>query len=103
MEFCPKCGSVIIITDKKVAKCPRCNYRPKTKVKIEASEHIRGKPEIGVITDKDTDVFPITNAVCPKCKNKEAYFWSSQTRAGDEAETRFFRCTKCKHTWREYH
>ncbi|MEK6933005.1 MAG: transcription factor S, partial [Nanoarchaeota archaeon] len=27
---------------------------------------------------------------------------TSQTRAADEAETRFFKCTKCKHTIREY-
>jgi len=102
MEFCPKCGCVLVEKSKDF-KCPRCNYKSKTKIKIESSEKIEKKPEIGVITDKDTDVFPITNAICPKCNNKEAYFWTSQTRAGDEAETKFFRCTKCKHTWREYH
>jgi len=102
MEFCPKCGCVLVEKNG-MFKCPRCNYKPKTKIKIEASEIISKKPEIGIISEKDTDVFPITNAICPKCGHKEAYFWTSQTRAGDEAETRFFRCTKCKHTWREYH
>ncbi|PJB94591.1 transcription factor S, partial [Candidatus Pacearchaeota archaeon CG_4_9_14_0_8_um_filter_35_24] len=24
------------------------------------------------------------------------------TRAADESETKFYRCTKCDHTWREY-
>ena len=91
MEFCPKCGCVLI-GENKEAKCPRCGHKSKTKVKIESSETIPRPPEIGVIRDKDTDVFPITNALCPK----------SQTRAGDEAETKFFRCTKCKNTWREY-
>ncbi|MFA5174201.1 MAG: transcription factor S [Candidatus Pacearchaeota archaeon] len=102
MEFCPKCGCVLV-EKKKNFGCPRCNYNAKTKVKLESSEKITIKPEIGVVSDKDTDVFPIINAQCPKCTNKEAYFWTSQTRSGDEAETRFFRCTKCKHTWREYH
>jgi|SRR3989338_9580308 len=102
MEFCPKCGCVLVEKNKSY-RCPRCNYKSKTKIKIEASEKIESKPRLGVITDKDTDVFPITSANCPKCKNKEAYFWTSQTRAGDEAETRFYRCTKCKNTWREYH
>jgi transcription factor S len=101
MEFCPKCGCVLV-EKKKDFGCPSCNYKCKEKVKIETSEKIETKPEIGVITDKDADVFPITNAVCPKCSNKEAYFWSSQTRAGDEAETKFFKCTKCKNIWREY-
>ena len=102
MEFCPKCGSVLITSSNKTFKCARCKYKAKSKIKLEASESIEATPEIGIITDKDTDVFPVTNAHCPKCDNKEAYFWTSQTRAGDEAETKFFRCTKCKHTWREY-
>ena len=101
MEFCPKCGSVLVSSNKEF-KCARCSYKSKTKIKIESSESMKKSPEIGVITDKDTDVFPVINANCPKCSNKEAYFWTSQTRAGDEAETKFFRCTKCKHTWREY-
>lgn len=101
MEFCPKCGCVLV-EKKKNFGCARCGYSAKGKVKIETSEQIQIKPKIGVIREKDTDVFPITNANCPKCDNGEAYFWTSQTRAGDEAETKFFRCTKCKHTWREY-
>lgn len=102
MEFCPKCGCVLMRTGKE-SKCPRCRYKTKSKLKIEASENVKSKPQIGIITDKDTDVFPVTNETCPKCGHKEAYFWTSQTRAGDEAETKFFRCTKCKYTWREYH
>ncbi len=101
MEFCPKCGSVLIEKNKKY-RCAKCNYVAKKKVKIEASEKIAKKQEVGIIKDKDTDVFPTTTETCPKCGNREAYFWSAQTRAADEAETRFYRCTKCKHTWREY-
>lgn len=102
MEFCPKCGCVLVEKNKKFG-CPRCNYKAKGKVKLESSEKIEIKPEIGVIDNNDTDVFPVIPAVCPKCDNKEAYFWTSQTRAGDEAETKFYRCTKCRHTWRDYH
>ena len=101
MEFCPKCGSVLVEKNKSF-RCARCNYKSKVKVKIESSEKLDKTPEIGVIKDKDTDVFPTINAICSKCGHKEAYFWTSQTRAGDEAETKFFRCTKCKNTWREY-
>ena len=102
MEFCPKCGSVLIEKRKNFG-CARCGYTAKGKVKIESSEKMQEKQKIGIIKEKDTDVFPIINAVCPTCGHKEAYFWTAQTRAGDEAETRFFKCTKCKHTWREYH
>ncbi len=101
MEFCPKCGCVIVEKNSNF-RCPRCNYKSKTKIKIESSEKIQVKPEIGVITDSDIDVSPVISATCPKCKNKEAYFWTLQTRSSDEAETKFYRCKKCKHTWRDY-
>ena len=77
MEFCPKCGCVLV-EKKKDFGCPRCNYKAKSKVKIEASENIEKKPEIGVITSEDTDVFPVTNATCPKCDNKEAVRGASE-------------------------
>jgi len=101
MEFCPKCGSILVEKEKKYG-CPKCSYRAKGKVKIEASEKIIKAPEVGIIKDKDTDVFPTTSDICPKCGNREAYFWSTQTRSADEAETKFYKCTKCKYTWREY-
>lgn len=102
MEFCPKCGSVLVEKRKNFG-CVNCNYTAKGKVKIEANEKMKETRGVGVIKDKDTDVFPVINNTCPKCGHREAYFWTAQTRAGDEAETRFFKCTKCKQTWREYH
>ncbi|MBI2629509.1 transcription factor S [Candidatus Pacearchaeota archaeon] len=102
MEFCPKCGAVLVEKSKNYG-CPRCSYSAKGKVKIESNEQVKSKKEeINILKEKETDVMPKITATCPKCKNGEAYFWSSQTRAADEAETRFFKCTKCKHTWREY-
>ena len=40
--------------------------------------------------------------VCPECGNDKAYYEIKQTRSADEAPTRFFTCTACKHSWREY-
>ena len=46
---------------------------------------------------------PTTRDVtCPKCGHNEAYYWLMQTRAADEPPTRFFRCVRCSHVWREY-
>ena len=101
MEFCPKCGAVLIQKIKNYG-CPRCNYSSKEKVKIKASEKIEEKKKIVVIREKDSQVFPIIAEECKKCGNHEAYFWTVQTRSGDEAETKFFKCTKCNNTWREY-
>ena len=102
MEFCPKCGAVLIQKRKNLG-CSRCNYAAKGKPsKIKTSEKIEGKKKIEVISEKDTQVFPIVAETCKKCENNKAYFWTVQTRAGDEAETKFFKCTKCEHTWRDY-
>jgi len=101
MEFCPKCGAVLVLKTKNYG-CPRCNYSTKEKVKLKTSEKQDEKNVIEVISEKDSQTMPVVGEECKKCKNNKAYFWTIQTRAGDEAETKFFRCTKCDHTWREY-
>jgi len=50
----------------------------------------------------DNKHLPEISADCSQCKNNKAYFWTIQTRSSDEPETKFFKCTKCKNTWREY-
>ena len=101
MEFCPRCGSVLVMKKKKMG-CPRCGYSSKSKMKIKTSEKMNEKKEVAVIKDKDVEVYPIVDAECKKCGHNKAYFWTLQTRATDEAETKFFKCTKCNFTWREY-
>lgn len=100
MEFCPKCGAVLIEKRKNFG-CARCNYSTKEKVKLKTSEKVDAKTEVAVIK-KDTKTLPVVNEKCKKCGHDKAYFWTIQTRAGDEAETKFFKCLNCEHTWREY-
>jgi len=101
MEFCPKCGT-ILMQKRKNFGCPRCNYSTKEKIKITTSEKIDERREVAVVSDKDPQALPIVVEDCKKCNNNKAYFWTIQTRAGDEAETKFFKCTKCQFTWRDY-
>ena len=101
MEFCEKCGSIILVKDNK-AVCANCGHRLKKKPKIEASEKMGKRETIAVINEEADNTFPIVDIECPQCKNKKAYFWTTQTRASDESETKFYKCTKCKHTWRKY-
>ncbi len=100
MQFCPRCGA-ILVQKRKNYGCPRCTYSTTEKVKIKSSEKMNGKKDIPIVK-KHEGTLPITTAECKECKNDKAYFWTIQTRAGDEAETKFFKCTKCEHTWREY-
>ncbi|MDP4039395.1 MAG: transcription factor S [Candidatus Pacearchaeota archaeon] len=101
MEFCPKCGSVILVEGKK-ANCAKCSYKPKGKIKIQTSQKGGAGGRIAVIDEKKMQTYPIVPIKCPECKAKEAFFWTMQTRSSDEAETKFYKCVDCEHTWREY-
>ena len=50
MEFCEKCGGVLLVNEGKVA-CAGCGYKPRRKVKIEASEKINKRETIAVINE----------------------------------------------------
>jgi DNA-directed RNA polymerase subunit M len=101
MEFCPKCGCVLIEKRKNFG-CAKCSYTTKGKIKIESTENSKEIKQVAVVKEKETNVMPTVPETCPKCGNKEAYFWTSQTRSADEAETKFFKCTKCNNIRREY-
>ncbi len=101
MEFCPKCGAILVEKEGKLV-CPRCKYSAKGKAKIAVSEKKEVNKGVAVVKEGEDNVLPVVNEICKKCGNEEAYFWTVQTRASDEAETKFFKCTKCGHTWRDY-
>jgi len=54
------------------------------------------------VLEQESSGLPTTNSRCPECGNNIAYWWLRQLRSADESEVRFFRCTKCGRTWREY-
>ena len=101
MEFCEKCGRIIILTEGKAA-CAGCGFKPKKKIKLTASEKVTNREGIAVINEAAENIYPVVEIDCPECKHKKAYFWTTQTRSSDESETKFYKCTKCNHTWRKY-
>lgn len=103
MKFCPKDGG-LLMPDKSGKKliCGACNKKyPITKEKVVLKEDIKGKERVEVV-DTNIEVNPKVDVECPKCGHMKAYFWTLQTRASDEGETRFYECVKCKHRWRDY-
>ena len=103
--FCSKCGSIMVLDrDKSKLNCVNCKYSPRKKVSsVILSEKVELKKDQEIeVQDKKIENLPKVKEECSKCGNRSAYYWTLQTRAGDEAETRFFECTKCKHRWRAY-
>lgn len=100
--FCPKCGSILkpkIRGDKKFLECS-CGYKVETEG-VYFKEKVTKPIQKIEVAEESMNTLPKTEARCLKCDNKEAYWWLVQTRAADEAATRFLKCTKCNHTWRE--
>ena len=58
MEFCPKCGAALVQKGKRDV-CPRCKYSTKGKIKLKVSEKIEGKSKVNVISEKDTEIYPV--------------------------------------------
>jgi DNA-directed RNA polymerase subunit M len=108
MEFCEKCGGLMVPKksgDRVFLECRSCGNRKETEKKDFKMSNVRNnmKGKILVLDEKSKiDVLPKTDATCPKCGNAEALWWFVQMRAADEPPTKFLRCTKCSHVWREY-
>src|SRR3989338_4094724 len=101
--FCPKCGSILLPKredNKKLLTCS-CGYKTnKLEVATMKETVVKTEKDVEVIDRGELDTLPKIDTVCSKCGHKKAYFWTVQTRAGDEPETRFLKCEKCGHTWR---
>lgn len=106
MLFCPKCGSIMIPKkkeNKKLLVCPSCKYSTSEVESSKITEDIKKDDKsFGIAEDMKLNPVVELDEPCKKCGNKDAEYWSEQTRSGDEGETRFFKCTKCGLTWRVY-
>ena len=91
--FCQKCGSILVPktkNNKRVIECS-CGYKENDFSKFKKiKETIKEKKSVEVV-DKEIEILPITDEECPKCNHEKAYYWTIQTRAGDEPETKFLK------------
>ena len=104
--FCPKCSALLVpkeVKGKKLIVCS-CGYSEKAEGDMSIKESVaKSDRKLEVVGEQDENTLPIADEeICSKCNNKGAYYWFIQTRSADEPETRFLKCTECKHTWREY-
>lgn len=107
MEYCDDCGGLIVPekkSDETSFKCRSCgNPYEKEGGELKITEkNDEDRKSIDVEDSEDENLPTTDDFECEECGNGEAYWWMLQTRAADEPETRFFKCTECSHTIREY-
>ena len=103
MKFCPMCSSRLKNNGTALA-CIKCDFTEgvikKDKLKTKTKDTVS---EFNVFDKEDKDEsLPTIKIECERCGNDEAVWWMLQTRSADEPTTQFYRCVKCKHTWRDY-
>ncbi len=106
MRFCKKCESLMIpkkYKNETFIACIKCGYKEKLSSRTAELKLIKKQDVKKTVTVEENKItLPITEKMCPKCGNTEAYYFLQQTRAADEPPTQFFKCKKCGHVWREY-
>lgn len=110
VEFCPECSNLLRkrrIDDKLFLIC-KCGYQQEIQNdNIDIEKSIKKKKQaleknLLIVSDEDKiSILLKAKKDCPKCDNIEAETWQIQIRSSDEPSTHFFRCIKCKYTWRE--
>ena len=104
MKFCPKC-EVKLKTSDSGLQCSICGYVEGQKAKQTKKIVDEEEPDFSLLAfegNEGEDTNPTIKLDCEKCGHDEAVWWMFQTRSADEPTTRFYRCQKCKYTWRDY-
>ena len=103
MKFCPDC-EVRLKKDNNTSSisCPKCGYS-ESGSKVPKKETKEEQFTWNILAENEgKETLPSIKIDCEKCGNNEAVWWMLQTRSADEPTTQFYRCTKCRHTWRNY-
>ncbi len=104
MKFCPKC-EVKLKKSISGLQCSKCGYTEGEKIKPVKKITNEEEPDFSLLAFEGSEGEETNSTIkidCAKCGHDEAVWWMFQTRSADEPTTRFYRCQKCKYTWRDY-
>ncbi len=104
MKFCPKC-EVKLKKSISGLQCSKCGYTEGEKIKQTKKIVEEKEPDFSLLAfegNEGEESYSTIKIECTKCGHDEAVWWMFQTRSADEPTTRFYRCQKCKYTWRDY-
>ena len=110
LQFCPECSNLLRKQriDSRIFFVCKCGYQEeiindtnRIERSIQKKKQALERNLLILSQEDQISVHPKIKKDCPKCDNKEVETWQKQMRSADEPSTHFFRCTKCKNTWRE--
>lgn len=106
MLFCPFCVNILSVLKNEltfnILACSTCDYKREIDIEItETVKYTRNKEEKILDEDKEWKHADTTETICPRCHHTKAFYIQMQTRSGDEGSTLFYKCSGCKHTWKE--
>ncbi len=104
MKFCPKC-EVKLKKSISGLQCSKCGYTEGEKIKPVKKITNEEEPDFSLLAfegSEGEEQYSSVKIDCAKCGHDQAVWWMFQTRSADEPTTRFYRCQKCKYTWRDY-
>jgi len=104
LKFCPKCA---VKLKKSISglQCSKCGYTEGEKIKPVKKITNEEEPDFSLLAFEGSEGEETHSTIkidCAKCGHDQAVWWMFQTRSADEPTTRFYRCQKCKYTWRDY-
>ncbi|KAA0146626.1 hypothetical protein FNF27_03305 [Cafeteria roenbergensis] len=104
MLFCPTCGNMLLIEGGAGTKffCTTCPYIQRVTTKITKSITLERKTVDDVLGGAAAwENVDQTDALCPACGHRRAYFMQLQIRSADEPMTTFYKCVACSGRWND--
>uniref|UniRef100_A0A0G4I9C6 DNA-directed RNA polymerase subunit n=1 Tax=Chromera velia CCMP2878 TaxID=1169474 RepID=A0A0G4I9C6_9ALVE len=103
--FCPTCANILLVdrsNEQLRFFCRTCPYIFKVEKKVTSKTVMETKKADDVLGGKEAWAnVEKTEAICPKCAYRMAYFRQLQIRSADEPMTTFYKCVQCSRQWRE--
>ena len=102
LEFCPKCGNLLIPRregDKFYGECEKCNFSKELKV-LKTMENLEPKKKIGKGIRKEENPFATYSSKCPKCGYGKAQIIDMGIFYSDEDNLILLKCGRCGHSER---
>jgi len=98
INFCPKCGSMLIPKKEKekfISQCPKCGFSKKSNKGLIVENKIEQQKPKGKGIAKDKNTFADYEHICKKCGYNKAQIIDMGIFYSDEDNLILLKCGKC--------